>query len=98
MALSGMCILWAERLYPEAPARGVTLSFLGLGAGQTIGAPAAGIVADHTSLAALFAMTALISLAAWYQISPRLGPPVVPSSSPRSRTAPAGGSNTPSDV
>lgn len=72
MGLSGLCILWAARLYTEAPALGVTLSFLGLGAGQTLGSPLAGIIADHAGLGIVFAATATLSLTAWAQAHFRL--------------------------
>ncbi|PXA77100.1 MFS transporter [Auritidibacter sp. NML100628] len=72
MGLSGICILWAARLYPESPALGVTLSFLGLGAGQTLGSPIAGLVADHAGLGTAFAGTAILSLAVWFQVFPAL--------------------------
>jgi predicted MFS family arabinose efflux permease len=70
MGLSGICILWAARLYPESPALGVTLSFLGLGAGQTLGSPTAGVIADHAGLGTAFAVAAIISLVAWHQVIP----------------------------
>ncbi|MGW4393677.1 MFS transporter [Amycolatopsis nivea] len=66
MALSGMCILWAERLYPNTPALGVTLSFCALGAGQTIGAPAAGALADFAGLPAVFAASGALGLLSWF--------------------------------
>lgn len=75
MALSGLCILWGARLYPELPARGVTVSYLGLGLGQTVGSAAAGALADLASLSAVFAVTAVVSLASWYQLTRRFGPP-----------------------
>lgn len=72
MALTGICILWAALLFTESPARGVTLSFLGLGAGQTLGSPAAGALADHFGLTAVFAITAAFSLTAWHQLHRRV--------------------------
>lgn len=75
MGLTGLCILWAARLFPEAPARGVTLSFLLLGLGQTLGSPAAGALADVGGLPAVFALTAAASLAVWHQAHPALRPP-----------------------
>lgn len=75
MGLSGLCILWAAALYPESPARGVTLSFLALGAGQALGSPAAGLLADRTSLGVVFIVTAALSLATWAQAHPRLRAP-----------------------
>ncbi|MFJ7214946.1 MFS transporter [Amycolatopsis sp. NPDC098790] len=76
MALTGLCILWAARLFPERPARGVTWSFAGLGAGQTAAAPLAGAAAAGIGQAAVFGVTALVALVAWSQLSPRLAPPV----------------------
>lgn len=78
MALSGICILWAERLYPRTPALGVTLSFCALGAGQTVGAPAAGALADHAGLPAVFAAAGALGLVAWLQLGPSAGPPADP--------------------
>ncbi|MEV4145461.1 MFS transporter [Amycolatopsis sp. NPDC049691] len=75
MALTGLCILWAARLFPERPARGVTWSFAGLGAGQTAAAPLAGAAASGIGQAAVFGVTALVALVAWSQLSPRLAPP-----------------------
>lgn len=75
MALTGLCILWAARLFPERPARGVTWSFAGLGAGQTAAAPLAGAAASGLGQAAVFGVTGLVALTAWSQLSPRLAPP-----------------------
>lgn len=75
MALTGLCILWAARLFPERPARGVTWSFAGLGAGQTAAAPLAGAAASGIGQAAVFGLTGLVALVAWSQLSPRLAPP-----------------------
>ncbi len=75
MALTGLCILWAARLFPERPARGVTWSFAGLGAGQTAAAPLAGAAASGLGQAAVFGLTGLVALVAWSQLTPRLAPP-----------------------
>lgn len=72
MALTGICILWAALLFTEAPARGVTLSFLGLGVGQTLGSPIAGALADHIGLPAVFVIAAVMSLTAWHQLHSRM--------------------------
>ncbi|WP_329046335.1 YbfB/YjiJ family MFS transporter [Amycolatopsis sp. NBC_01488] len=74
MALTGLCILWAARLSPARPARGVTWSFAGLGAGQTAAAPLAGAAASGLGSAAVFGLTGLVALAAWSQLTPRLAP------------------------
>ncbi|SFW85597.1 MFS transporter [Amycolatopsis australiensis] len=50
MALTGLCILWAARVFPERPARGVTWSFVGLGIGQTAASPIAGAAASVVGL------------------------------------------------
>ncbi|MEV1294632.1 YbfB/YjiJ family MFS transporter [Pseudonocardia sp. NPDC049635] len=75
MALTGLCILWGARLFPEAPSRGVTWGFLALGLGQTAGSALAGTAAGLVGLGPTFALTALLALAGWTQIHPRLAPP-----------------------
>ncbi|MEU5260396.1 MFS transporter [Amycolatopsis sp. NPDC021455] len=75
MALTGLCILWATRVFPARPARGVTWSFAGLGAGQTAASPLAGAAGSAVGLAAVFGVTGLAALLAWGQRSPRLAPP-----------------------
>jgi predicted MFS family arabinose efflux permease len=75
MALTGLCILWAARLFPTRPARGVTWSFAGLGAGQTAASPLAGAAASSLGLGTVFGLTALVALVAWSQLHPRLAPP-----------------------
>lgn len=72
MALTGLCIVWAARIYPHMPARGVTLSFFSLGVGQTLGSPLAGALADISGLATVFAVVAVMSLLTWLQALPRL--------------------------
>ncbi|WP_254896687.1 YbfB/YjiJ family MFS transporter [Amycolatopsis sp. Hca4] len=75
MALTGLCILWAARLDPERPARAITWSFAGLGVGQTVASPLAGVLAGGLGSAAVFGLTALVALTAWSQLHPRFGPP-----------------------
>ncbi|MGV9363487.1 MFS transporter [Amycolatopsis sp. NPDC003731] len=75
MALTGLCILWAARLFPDRPARGITWSFAGLGVGQTVASPLAGAAAAGLGSGAVFGLTALVALTAWSQLHPRLGPP-----------------------
>ncbi|WP_370967746.1 YbfB/YjiJ family MFS transporter [Amycolatopsis sp. cg9] len=65
MALTGLCIVWAARVSPARPARGVTWSFAGLGVGQTAAAPLAGAAAASTGLGPVFILTGLIALLAW---------------------------------
>ncbi|EOD64820.1 MFS transporter [Amycolatopsis vancoresmycina] len=75
MALTGLCILWATRLVPGRPARGITWSFAGLGVGQTVASPLAGALAAALGSAAVFGLTALVALTAWSQLHHRLSPP-----------------------
>ncbi|MGW3994125.1 MFS transporter [Amycolatopsis sp. NPDC004772] len=75
MALTGLCILWAARLSPDRPARGITWSFAGLGVGQTVASPLAGAAAASLGSGAVFGLTALVALTAWSQLHPRVGPP-----------------------
>ncbi|OXM65642.1 MFS transporter [Amycolatopsis vastitatis] len=75
MALTGLCILWAARVFPDRPARGVTWSFAGLGAGQTVASPLAGAAAAGIGSAAVFGLAALVALTAWSQLHHRFGPP-----------------------
>ncbi|MGW4488596.1 MFS transporter [Amycolatopsis sp. NPDC004368] len=75
MALTGLCILWADRLLPGSPARGVTWSFVGLGVGQTAASPLAGAAAAGIGLPAVFGLAGLVALAAWSQLDDRLAPP-----------------------
>ncbi len=74
MALTGLCILWAGRVFPTRPARGVTWSFAGLGVGQTVASPLAGAAASAIGLPAVFGLTGLVALIAWSQLHPRLAP------------------------
>ncbi|MCR6489587.1 YbfB/YjiJ family MFS transporter [Amycolatopsis sp. OK19-0408] len=74
MALTGLCILWATRVFPTHPARGVTWSFAGLGIGQTVASPLAGAAASVLGLGAVFGLTGLLALLAWTQLHPRLAP------------------------
>ncbi|SEC98007.1 Predicted arabinose efflux permease, MFS family [Amycolatopsis tolypomycina] len=75
MALTGLCILWAARLFPDRPARGITWSFAGLGVGQTVASLLTGAAAAGIGSAAVFGLAALVALTAWAQLHPRLGPP-----------------------
>lgn len=62
MALSGLCILRAERCF-RTSSFGVTVSFFGLAIGQAGAAPLVGMVADRVGLAPAFALSAAVSLA-----------------------------------
>ncbi len=65
MALTGLCIVWAARVSPERPARGVTWSYVGLGVGQTAAGPLAGAAAASIGLGPVFILTGLVALLAW---------------------------------
>ncbi|HWD06715.1 MAG TPA: MFS transporter [Amycolatopsis sp.] len=75
LALTGLCILWAARLFATRPARGVTWSFVGLGVGQTVASPLAGAAASGIGTAAVFGLAGLAALAGWSQLDARLAPP-----------------------
>lgn len=75
MALTGLCILWAARLSPARPARGITWSFAGLGVGQTVASPLAGALSASLGAATVFGLSALVALTAWSQLHHRLSPP-----------------------
>lgn len=85
MALTGLCILWAARVFPTRPARGVTWSFFGLGVGQTVASPLAGAAASTAGLAAVFGVTGLVALLAWSQLNPGWAPAAAPVPASRSR-------------
>ncbi|WP_410631893.1 MFS transporter [Amycolatopsis sp. cmx-4-83] len=74
MALTGLCIVWAARVSPARPARGVTWSFVGLGAGQTAAAPLAGAAAGTLGLGPVFILTGLVALLAWTPWAKPAGP------------------------
>jgi predicted MFS family arabinose efflux permease len=96
MALTGLCILWGSRLFPAVPSRGVTLSFLGLGVGQTVGSAVAGSLADALGLGAVFGLAGLMSLLAWSQLSRHLAPPPeAPEPRPRSLSTAMTGTTAP---
>ncbi|MDA2811372.1 MFS transporter [Nocardiopsis sp. RSe5-2] len=71
-ALTGLLLLWGTRLYPDAPSFGVGAAFLMIAAGQTAGAPLAGLAADTWSLTAAFALAA-VAAALGALIRPRAG-------------------------
>lgn len=61
-ALTGLLLLWGIRLYPDAPSFGVGAAFLMIAAGQTAGAPLAGLAADTWSLTAAFVLAAVAAV------------------------------------
>lgn len=64
IALSGLLLLWATRVYADSVSFGVALSFFAIAAGQAIGAPAVGTLAEKAGLPTAFAIVAVIGAAA----------------------------------
>lgn len=62
--LTGLFIVWATRLFPILPAVGVSLSFLALGIGQSLGSYFAGKSIEMTSYPFSFTLFASIGLLA----------------------------------
>ncbi|GAA0351612.1 MFS transporter [Bacillus horti] len=60
--LTGLFIVWGTRLFPSSPAMGVSLAFLALGAGQSVGSFAAGLLIEATSYLFCFLFVPLIGL------------------------------------
>ncbi|OBB61180.1 arabinose ABC transporter permease [Mycobacterium sp. 852013-51886_SCH5428379] len=64
IALSGLLLLWATRVYPDGVSFGVALSFFALAAGQALGAPAVGVLAENAGLPAAFVVAAGVGVVA----------------------------------
>jgi predicted MFS family arabinose efflux permease len=76
IALTGVVLVWATRLYPHRASFGVGLAFFMIAVGQAIGAPLVGLLADGTSVAATFYACAAVALAGSLLTLGRVGPPV----------------------
>lgn len=63
IALTGVVLVWATRLYPQRASFGVGLAFFMIAVGQAVGAPLIGVLADRTSVATTFLGCAAIALA-----------------------------------
>ena len=63
IALSGVVLVWATRLYPTRASLGVGLAFFMIAAGQAAGAPLVGLLADRTGIAFTFSVCAVLALA-----------------------------------
>ncbi|MFN3770365.1 MAG: MFS transporter [Ectopseudomonas guguanensis] len=64
ITLSGIYLVWGVAALSERPATGLTIAFLGIAVGQTLGAPVFGALASWLSLthaAVLFALLALLA-------------------------------------
>lgn len=64
IAITGLAIVWATRVYPDGAAFGVAASFFAIAAGQAIGAPVIGAVIESTSEKAGFGAAAAAAAAA----------------------------------
>ncbi|MCM0622796.1 MFS transporter [Nocardioides bruguierae] len=63
IALTGVALLWATRIYPERTAYGVGASFLMIAVGQALGAPLAGIGGDRFGYSVVFYLCASVATA-----------------------------------
>ena len=63
MALTGLLIVWSVRERPDRPAGAVATAFLLLAAGQIVGSPMAGAIADTFGLPAAFAVASGLATA-----------------------------------
>lgn len=64
LMLTGVYLVWGIAALPERPATGVTVGFLALAVGQTLGAMAFGFVMDHVSANVAVASFAALALVA----------------------------------
>lgn len=64
LMLTGVYLVWGVSALPERPAHGVTLAFLALALGQTLGAMAFGVATENASSNIGVALFAALSLAA----------------------------------
>ncbi|GAF24008.1 hypothetical protein JCM19047_3867 [Bacillus sp. JCM 19047] len=60
--LTGLFIVWATRIYETMPSIGVSLSFLALGVGQSLGSLVAGKMIESMSYSVTFTLFSLIGL------------------------------------
>lgn len=63
IALTGVLLVWATRVYRRRPSAGVGLSFFMVAAGQAVGAPLLGVGITLTSLQAVFYISAFVAIA-----------------------------------
>lgn len=64
ITLSGIYLVWGVAALSERPATGLTIAFLGIAVGQTLGAPVFGALASWLSLTHAVVLFALLALAA----------------------------------
>ena len=63
IALTGVLLVWATRVFGRRPSAGVGLSFFTIAAGQAVGAPLLGYGSTLTSLSTVFLVSALLAAA-----------------------------------
>lgn len=63
IALTGVLLVWATRLYPDRAATGVGLAFLVLAVGQAVAAPLVGLLAERTTVGLAFVSCAAVAVA-----------------------------------
>lgn len=76
IALTGVVLVWATRLYPDRASYGVGLAFFMIAVGQAVGAPLVGLLADGTSVATTFYGCAAVALVGSLLTLPRVHLPV----------------------
>jgi predicted MFS family arabinose efflux permease len=64
IALSGLLLLWATRIYANSASFGVGLSFFALAVGQALGAPAVGAMIEKTTPRIAFIVVAALGITA----------------------------------
>lgn len=64
ITLSGIYLVWGVAALSERPATGLTIAFLGIAVGQTLGAPVFGVLASWLSLTHAVVLFAPLALAA----------------------------------
>ena len=74
IALTGVVLVWATRLYPDRASFGVGLAFFMIAVGQAFGAPLVGLLADGTSVATTFYGCAAVALVGSLLTLPRVHP------------------------
>lgn len=61
IALTGVLLVWATRLYPDGPAFGVGAAFLLIALGQAVAAPVVGLLSDLATAPIAFCTAALVT-------------------------------------
>lgn len=70
IALTGVLLVWATRIYSTRPTLGGGLVFFMIAAGQAVGAPLVGVGADEFTLPTVFVASALVALAGALVLGP----------------------------